>query len=233
MGTAAIILSAGSGHRMELNYNKQFLEIFGKPLLYYTIKAFSDEDEVDQIIIVAKEEEVHQINENIIHKYNFNKVSKVVVGGKRRQDSVFNGLKSLENTDIVLIHDGARAFVGPKTIKDGIFYAKKYGAATPGVIPKDTINIRDENGFLEGTLNREKLFLVQTPQCFKFSEILKAHSILSLSDETVTDDTYVFNKYIGKVYLYFGEYDNIKVTTKEDISIATKIIENRSLTQRA
>ena len=115
----------------------------------------------------------------IVEKYKINKVLKIVVGGKERQDSVYNGLKAIDDCEIVLIHDGARPFVTFEIIENGIRYAKLYGACTCGVIPKDTMKIKDEEGFSAGTPDRNKLFSVQTPQCFKYSLIFNCHEKLS------------------------------------------------------
>ena len=151
----AIIAAAGSGSRMGLNVNKQFIKVKDKPLLYYTLNAFYRNPFVDNIIITAKEDEIDFIKKEIVCKYKFSKVSAIIAGGKERQDSVFNALKSLNNFEIVLIHDGARPFVSQEIIENGIKNAIKFGAAACGVTPKDTIKLRGSNGFSSGTLNRK------------------------------------------------------------------------------
>lgn len=223
----AIVLAAGRGKRIGANINKQFLKIKDKPLLYYSLNTFSNSNFIDGIIIVCAENEVEYCKKEIVEKYKIDKVSKVVAGGKERQDSVYNGLKAIKDCEIVLIHDGARPFVTSEIIENGIKYAKLYGASTCGVTPKDTIKIKDEEGFSNGTPNRNKLFLVQTPQCFKYSLISNCHEKLSNDCISVTDDTTVVEYYNHKVYLYEGSYDNIKITTPEDLDIAEKIVEKR------
>lgn len=222
---SAIILAGGKGKRMNSSISKQFIEIKGKPIIYYTIKKFNDNKKIDNIVIVLSQEEIEYFKENILKKYDL-KVDKIVIGGAERQDSVYNGLKSLENTetDIVLIHDGARPFISDRIIDDGIKYALMYGACAPGVMPKDTIKIKEKNNFSIDTPNRETLVAIQTPQVFKFKEVLDCHERVKMDKVLVTDDTMVVERYGNKVYLYDGEYTNIKVTTPEDLILGEKLI---------
>lgn len=219
----AIILAAGKGLRMKAGINKQFICIEEKPILYYTLNAFARNEFIDEIILVAARDEIDYCKNMIVDKYNIPKVTKVIEGGEERYNSVYNGLISLENCDIVLIHDGARPFVSNKIINEGINFSKIYGAAACGVIPKDTIKIRDNEGMSKSSLERKKLFCVQTPQCFKYSLILEAHKKLA-NRETVTDDTTVVESFGSKVYLYEGDYFNIKITTPEDLILAKSIL---------
>lgn len=223
----AIILAAGKGRRMGAEINKQFLEINNKPILYYTLDVFSKCESIDEIILVASKNEIKYCIEEVIKKYDIKKVSKVVSGGNERQNSVLNGLRAIENCEIVLIHDGARPFVNKGIIDKGIKYAETYGASACGVIPKDTIKIRNAQKFSDGTLNRDDLFIVQTPQCFKYKTILDFHEKVNDQDIKVTDDTMVVEQFGESVYLYDGSYDNIKITTSEDIIIAEKILSLR------
>jgi len=221
----AIILAAGMGKRMGGSINKQFLNIKGYPILYYTLKAFSQSNCIDEIIVVAAEAEVDYCKEKIVKKYRFSKVVSVVSGGKERQHSVLNGLKAVLNCEIVIIHDGARPFVNETIIRNAIIYANLYGATACGVQPKDTIKIKDSSGFSIKTPKREMLFCVQTPQAFKYNLIFDCHKKINCQGIKVTDDTMVVEQYGNKVYLYEGSYDNIKVTTPEDLDIATQILE--------
>ncbi|MBS6183588.1 MAG: 2-C-methyl-D-erythritol 4-phosphate cytidylyltransferase [Clostridium celatum] len=222
---SAIILAGGKGKRMNSSISKQFIEIKGKPIIYYTIKKFNENKKIDNIVVVLSKEEIEYFKENILKKYDL-KVDKIVIGGAERQDSVYNGLKSLENsgTDIVLIHDGARPFISDRIIDDGIEYAAIYGACAPGVMPKDTIKIKGKSNFSIDTPNRETLVAIQTPQVFKFREILECHKKVKIDKVVVTDDTMVVERYGNKVYLYDGEYTNIKVTTPEDLILGEKLI---------
>ncbi len=223
----AIILAAGQGKRMGANINKQFLTLLGKPVLYHTIKAFSDNENIDNIIVLCAESDMEYCKKYIIEKYDLKKVKALVKGGKERQDSVYNGLKAIESCDIVLIHDGARPFVTEEIINNGIKNAKKYGACTCGVKSKDTIKIKDKEGFAKETLNREDTFIVQTPQCFKYDIILNCHEELKKTNFEVTDDAMIVEKFNKKVYLYEGSYLNIKLTTPEDMIIGENILKNK------
>ena len=222
---SAIILAGGKGKRMGSAISKQFIDIKGKPIIYYTLKKFSENKKIDNIIVVLPEDEVKYFKENILKKYEL-RINKIVIGGKERQDSVYNALKSLKNssTDIVLIHDGARPFISERIINEGIKFAEIYGAAAPGVMPKDTIKVKNEKNFSVDTPNRANLVSIQTPQVFKFDEILECHEKIRYNGEKVTDDTMVVEKYGYSLYLYDGEYTNIKVTTPEDLILAERLI---------
>jgi len=224
--TCAIIVAAGKGKRMGSPINKQYLNIKGKPLLFYTLKAFSKCNLVDEIIVVINENEINYCKTEIIEKYKINKISQIVKGGLERQHSVLNGLLAAKGCDIVLIHDGARPFVNYSIIDEGIKFAKIYGACACGVIPKDTIKIKNHDGFSIDTPDRNFLVKVQTPQCFKYNLILECHKRLLEEGVYVTDDTMVVERYGNKVFLYEGSYNNIKVTTPDDLIIGEKIINN-------
>lgn len=219
----AIILAGGKGKRMNAKISKQYIELNERPILYYTLRKFIESNSIDRIILVLPKDEIDYCKEEILKKYSLN-VDFIVEGGKERQDSVFNALKYVDNDDIVLIHDGARPFVNNNIIENGIKYAKLYGAAAPGVTPKDTIKIKDDNNFSISTPNREKLVSIQTPQVFKANIIKECHKRVKDENISVTDDTMVVEKYNYKVYLYDGDYTNIKITTPEDLILGEKLI---------
>ena len=221
--TSVIILAGGKGKRMGSTVSKQFIEIKGKPILYYTLKKFIDNKNIDEIILVLPKDEIEYCKTEVLNKYSI-KVDKCGEGGTERQDSVYNALKSIENTDIVLIHDGARPIISNRLINDGIKYAKVYGAAAPGVMPKDTIKVKNDENFSISTPDRSTLMAIQTPQVFKYENILKCHEMVKLNKDLVTDDTMVAEKYGYKVYLYDGEYTNIKITTPDDIILAERLV---------
>ena len=223
-----IILAGGRGSRMEARVSKQFIEIKEKPLIYYTIKAFDTCKEIQEIILVLPEDEIEYFKDEVIDKFDL-PIIKIVNGGKERQDSVYNGLKALDNCDIVLIHDGARPFVSKSIIEKGIEYAEKYGACAPGVMPKDTIKVKDSSGLSISTPDRSTLVAVQTPQCFKFNIIFNSHRYIKEKKIIVTDDTMVVEQLGIKVFLYEGDYKNIKVTTPEDLILAERFIEELCL----
>lgn len=234
--TAAIILCAGSGKRMGTDTKKQFMEIDGKPVIYYSIKAF-EESSVNDIVIVTGEEDIEYVKTEIIEKFGFKKIKAVVSGGKERYNSVFNGLKALAENDsdgdmYVLIHDGARPFVDNDIISRAIKAVKDYGAAVVGMPVKDTIKVVDANDFVVDTPNRSTLWQIQTPQCFDFKLAFDAYSKLIDDEEAgrlkgvnITDDAMVVEKYTSKnVKLVKGSYENIKITTPEDLKVAEVFI---------
>lgn len=228
MKTIAIILAGGKGKRMGAPVSKQFIEIDDKPVIYYTIKKFEEVEEINEIILVLPKDEIDYFKNNIQNRFDFN-ISRIIEGGAERQDSVYNALRSVEDADIVLIHDGARAFVTNEIIKNGIRYAKKYGAAAPGVMPKDTIKVKDKDSFSKDTPIRERLVAVQTPQCFNYSLIKECHENVKREKKIVTDDTMVVEQYGHNVYLYEGDYKNIKITTKEDLILAKAFVKEQKL----
>ncbi|GAA0745784.1 2-C-methyl-D-erythritol 4-phosphate cytidylyltransferase [Clostridium oceanicum] len=223
----AVVVAAGKGTRMNLNVSKQFVNINGKPLLYYTLDRFCKNDNIDGIVLVTLEDKIDYCIDKIIKKYNISKIIDVVSGGSSRQESVYKGLKALpKDCETVLIHDAARPFINDKIIDDGIKYSKIHGACTCGVKPKDTIKLKGNKGFSLNTPNRDELFMVQTPQCFNYDLILDCHEKLKVDKFDVTDDTMIVEKYNNPVYLYEGSYSNIKITTPEDLVIAEKILNN-------
>ena len=220
---SAIVLAGGRGKRMNYHKSKQFIEIKGKPVLVYTLEKFIYNKSIDEVILVLPEDEVDYCKKEVLQKYSL-KVDRIVIGGKERQDSVFNALEVMEKANIVLIHDGARPFISEKIIEEGIKYANIYGAAAPGVTPKDTIKIKNEDNISVDTPDRNTLVAVQTPQCFKYDEIYQCHRKIKEENAIVTDDTSVVERYGHKVYLYEGDYTNIKITTPEDLILAERLI---------
>ena len=220
---SAIVLAGGRGKRMNYHKSKQFIEIKGKPVLVYTLEKFIYNKSIDEVILVLPEDEVDYCKKEVLQKYSL-KVDRIVIGGKERQDSVFNALEAMEKANIVLIHDGARPFISEKIIEEGIKYANIYGAAAPGVTPKDTIKVKNEDNISVDTPDRNTLVAVQTPQCFKYDEIYQCHRKIKEENAIVTDDTSVVERYGHKVYLYEGDYTNIKITTPEDLILAERRI---------
>jgi 2-C-methyl-D-erythritol 4-phosphate cytidylyltransferase len=225
----AVIVAAGKGSRMGAEINKQFLNIKDKPILYYTLKAFDCCSSIDEIILVTAKSEMEYCKSEIVEKYAIKKVSNIVEGGLERQHSVYKGLKACSDCEIVLVHDGARPFVENRIIEEGISFAKKHGACTCGVEPKDTIKVKDEQGFSARTLNRASLFSIQTPQCFNYGLIVDSHSKAFKDNIKVTDDASVAEYCGHRVYLYEGSYNNIKITTPEDLIFGEKILENLAI----
>lgn len=221
MKTTAIVLAAGSGKRMNTNVHKQYLLLKEKPVLYYSLKAFED-SQVDEIILVVGAGEIDYCKKDIVEKYGFQKIRAIVEGGKERYHSVYEGLKAADKTDYVLIHDGARPFVTQAIIERTIKAVCEYQACVVGMPVKDTIKIVDSNAYAQETPNRSNVWLVQTPQAFSYPLIYDAYTRMLVDEDTaITDDAMVVEHMTDyKVKLIEGSYQNIKITTPEDLDIA-------------
>lgn len=231
---AVIVLSAGSGSRMNSEIPKQYMELFGKPVLYYSLRCFEDCPFVKEIIIVASETDIHMVKTDIVDKYGFAKVKNVVAGGKERYNSVFNGLAAITDMDYVMIHDGARPCIDADIldrIKDGVI---RYKACIPAVPSKDTVKISDESGFVKMTPDRKNVWNIQTPQAFEVSGIKNVfYKYMNDTDSSIniTDDAMIWEIYDNRpVKIVMGGYNNIKLTTPEDIVSVENILKN-SLTR--
>jgi 2-C-methyl-D-erythritol 4-phosphate cytidylyltransferase len=222
-----IILSAGKGNRMKAKINKQFLMLQNKPVIAYALEAFEQCDEIDEIIVVVASDELEYFNTNILHKFDFCKVKEVVAGGQERQQSAYNGLKSVsQDSEIILIHDGARPFVSQQTIIDCINEAKICGAASAGMPSKDTIKLVDQNGIVTSTPPRDRVWQTQTPQAFKRALIIEAHEIARHKQITATDDAMLIEMLGYPVKMVTATYENIKITTPEDLSLGEQLIKD-------
>lgn len=223
--TAAVVLAAGRGRRMNSDVQKQYLLINDKPVIYYTLQAFEKSD-VDEVILVTGQDEIGYCRHEIVEKYGFKKVKAIVAGGKERFDSVYQGLLAIPDCSYVLIHDGARPFITPQLIHDNIECVKKEGACVTAVPSKDTVKIADADGFVKETPERASVWIIQTPQTFEYEMVRKAYEMRAEADDnTVTDDAMVVEKYMQqKIKLLTGDYRNIKITTPEDLIIAQAFV---------
>ncbi len=223
----AIVLAAGQGRRMGTRIQKQYLDIAGKPVLYYSLCAFERSKIIDEVILVTGAGQTEYCEKEIVSKYDFKKVKAIVEGGAERYHSVANGLKCIQE-GYVFIHDGARPFVTEDILERAYQEVLQEKACVVGVSVKDTIKVADENGFVEMTPDRSRLWQVQTPQVFETELIQNAYEKLMEQDEiTVTDDAMVVEQMLGnKVKLVKGNYHNIKITTPEDLLMAEKIAKN-------
>lgn len=227
MKCTAIVLAAGQGKRMNSSVQKQFLMLKGKPLLYYSLACFQKSKDIEDIILVTGKECIDFCKQEIIELYGFTKVSKVVAGGKERYDSVYAGLCACEDTDYVFIHDGARPFVTEEIISRAKDAVLEFQACIVGMPSKDTIKIADADQMVKETPNRSTVWNIQTPQAFSYTLIKEAHEIARTQNmEAITDDAMVVETYKNApVRLVEGAYENIKITTPEDILIAEKFLE--------
>lgn len=219
--TAAVVLAAGAGRRMNSAVHKQYMLLAGKPVLYYALKAF-EESMVTDIILVVGAGEVEYCRKEIVEKYAFGKVRRIVEGGRERYHSVYEGLKAAEGADCVLIHDGARPFVTEDMIRRSVECVKGGQSCVVGMPVKDTIKVVGGDGIAEGTPDRSTLWQIQTPQTFSYPLIRAAYEkVIASGDGTVTDDAMVLEKATGQsVRVIEGSYRNLKITTPEDLLVA-------------
>ena len=219
-----VIVAAGTGSRMNMGINKQFIKLEGKEIIAYTIEKFYKNSNIEDIVVVVKEDESEFFKKEILDKYNFKNV-KIAYGGKERQDSVYNGLKLLdEKCDVVLIHDGARPFVSDKIIDKSIEEAKEHKAIVVGVPVKDTIKVIDNDKNIVDTPNRSVLWAVQTPQTFDYNILIDAYKDAFKNKFYGTDDAMLVERIGYKVKMLEGSYNNIKITTQEDLNIGSQIL---------
>ncbi|MCD8181072.1 MAG: 2-C-methyl-D-erythritol 4-phosphate cytidylyltransferase [Firmicutes bacterium] len=225
MKITAVIVAGGRGTRMGAGKNKVFLKILGEEVICHTLRAFENNNFIDDIIVVTGKNDITECAA-LVKKYKFSKVSTVTEGGETRRESVFNGLMCASG-DIVLIHDGARALVTDSEINNSIEDCKKYGASAAGVKCKDTLKAADAEGFISGTVNRKSTYLIQTPQTFYLDKILDLHKRADRESFNATDDCMIAERYGMKVKISAGSYDNIKLTTPEDMIIGERILKRR------
>lgn len=233
--TAAVILAAGSGTRMGSNIRKQYMQLAGKPVLFYSLKAF-EESKADEIVLVVSANDVDYCRSEIVEKFGFQKVRHIVEGGKERYHSVARGLESVSDCDYVLIHDGARPLVTAQIIERAILCVRQYKACVAGMPVKDTIKLADREGNIASTPERSLTWLVQTPQAFSCALIREAYESMIRREQelieagiVITDDAMVVETLTGhKVRLIEGSYENIKITTPEDIFLAEALLRRRT-----
>lgn len=230
---AAIIPAAGVGKRMNANVNKVWLNLKGKSIIEHTLQVFLDSGLFDPIVVVVNEDEINEFKEFLSDKMPGAKVS-ITKGGKERQNSVFNGLHYLSSlndgewnnnsANLVLIHDAARALVSIRLIKDVVESGKKYQAVSLGIPVKDTIKEVDADGFVTNTPERTRLWAIQTPQIFNYQLLYQCHQKVSGIERNFSDDCGII-EYCGfPVKIIPGSYENLKITTPEDLIVAEAIM---------
>lgn len=221
----AIVLAAGQGKRMGTAVQKQYLELAGKPVLYYSLQVFQTSPLIDEIILVVGEGQQVYCEREIVSKYQISKVKSIVQGGAERYISVWNGLREVSE-GYVFIHDGARPFIEEEMLMRAYKGVQEYQACVVGMPVKDTIKISDKEGLVADTPERSRLWMVQTPQVFETALVKEAYEELMQRAETnVTDDAMVVERMLGsKVKLVEGSYRNIKITTPEDLQVANLFV---------
>lgn len=229
MSNTAVILAAGLGKRMQAGHNKQFIEICGQSVLTHTLTVFAQIPEIAKIVLVVRAGE-EETCRNMIPEIAENKTV-LAIGGKERQDSVHNGIRAITwECEYILIHDGARPLVTEEVIRRTLLAAQNSGAAICAVPVKDTIKQADSDGNVLATIPRESLWAVQTPQVFRADLIRRAYENAYVHNHYGTDDASLV-EYLGeKIKIVTGDYENIKITTPEDIPTAEQILQKRQQT---
>lgn len=228
MDCTVIIPAAGKGTRMGMGKRKQYILLNGIPVLARTIEPFQQCSLIKEIIVITSKDEIEYCKDEIIEKYNYSKVSAIVQGGDHRQDSVYNGIQAISsNTNIVLVHDGARPLIEECEIVKSIEAAVRYGGACVGVKVKDTIKEADKENLIINTPNREKLWMIQTPQTFQHKIIREAYEKAKREKFYGTDEAMLVEKYkLSQIKIIEGSYQNIKITTKEDLIMAESVLQD-------
>ena len=220
-----VVLAAGQGKRMQAGKNKQFIELEDIPVIIRTLMVFEHDEFCAGITLVINQKEL-AIVEQLLFKYAIKKVTSIVFGGQERQQSVYNGIQVLKDAEIVLVHDGARPFVKNKLIKNLVAAASKSGAAIAAVPVKDTIKKATSSLTVEETVERSSLWAVQTPQAFRVALLLKAHDKAIAENYFGTDDASLVERLGLCVVIVEGDYQNIKLTTPEDLLFAQAILKS-------
>lgn len=224
----ALIPAAGMGKRMGKSVAKQFLPLGDIPLLAHTLLIFQRMAEVDDIIPILSAEDMESCLSGVIERFHITKVKTLVAGGRERQDSVYNGIQKLDpDTAVVLVHDGVRPFVTPRMIKECIDLAGKGECVSVGVPVKDTVKEVDDGGTVRRTLDRSKLWAIQTPQAFPAAVLKDVYEQAYQRKFFGTDDASLAEKAGRTVRVIMGSYENIKITTPEDLLVAGEILKSR------
>lgn len=226
----AVILAGGRGSRMHSDIQKQYMLLNGRPLISYALEVF-ERSCADDLVLVTGAGEAEFVQKEILPPLSLTKLRRIVTGGKERYHSVYEGLKALQDCDYVLIHDGARPLVTEAIISRAVQAAVRDDACVVGMPVKDTIKVADAGGFAESTPDRSRLWQVQTPQAFSYHLVRGAYDRL-MADEAlqtgITDDAMVVEHLSGtKVRLVEGSYENLKVTTPEDLVLAETLLKKR------
>jgi len=236
MKTVVLVPAAGMGRRMGASINKQYLDLAGRPILAHTLELFQKHPAIDSIYPILPEDEISYCQNHIVDRYEFSKVHRIVAGGAERQDSVFNGLRALKDDGeadeetVVLIHDGVRPLFDAELIPPLIETTRRRGSCVVGIPVKDTIKQVDA-GVISATPDRQRLWQAQTPQVFRFGLIMRANQVAERDGFRGTDDASLVERLGEAVMMLEGNDRNLKVTTPEDLLIATALFNQQEMTQ--
>ena len=223
---SSIIVAAGTGSRMKAGINKQYLYLNGKPVLAHTLTAFNRCQLIDEIILVISKDDKEICINEVLKPYQINKIKVLVKGGSSRQESMYNGLKKVNpKSKVVITHDGARPLVHQDTLIKCIKETLEHNATIVAVPVKETIKIVDDDLTVGGTPKRSKLWNVQTPQTFEYNLLKEAHERAIEDNFVGTDDAMLVERLNYPIKVIKGYYDNMKITTPEDLIIAESIIQ--------
>ncbi len=227
MKTAAILLAGGVGKRVGEDIPKQFLSILDKPIIFYSLEVFDRCSEIDSIYLVLPDEKINYFKEELLPKFPISKLRKIVSGGETRQNSTFNGFQAIpKEVEIVVIHDVARPFVRNEMIRKSIFVAREVGSAIVASPATDTIKEVDENCRVQKTLDRKKLFQVQTPQTFRYSLLEKAFEASFSDNFQATDEAGLIERIGEPIQVIESDSTNLKITTPSDLVLAESLLKN-------
>lgn len=228
MFVSAIIPAAGVGRRFGSKTNKQFLQLNGKPMLYYSVKAFETSPLISEIILVVPEPWISSVEHEIVQQYHFSKIKQIIPGGKERFYSVSNGLAAVSTeAEIVAVHDGVRPFVSQTLIASCIHACQSHPAIVPAVPVRDTIK-SVKNGLINQTMDRSLLWAVQTPQVFQYEILRDAYQNMEVTQSPITDDAMLVERLGVSIKIVHGDYNNIKITSPEDFSWAEYFLKIKS-----
>ncbi len=231
MNLSLIVASAGEGSRMKMNKRKQNIPIYNKPLLWHTLNSFlNNKIKFSNIYIMVNKKDIDYTRNQIIPNLYFDKDININVlpGGNSRVETIKNGVNNLSKlTDYVLIHDGARPFIDEDLLNRLITALKNYNAVIPAVSVKDTIKVKNNNSLVDNTLDRDSLVAVQTPQAFSYKIIREAYKNIDQIEGKIYDDSLLVERLGEPVKIVVGDYDNFKITTKEDLEKAEYLIKRR------
>jgi len=225
---SAIIVAAGKGIRMNYSVRKQYLLLAGRPVLGHTLEIFIRCDEIEEIILVVPEEDFDFCKRKILLPLKPHKRVNLVSGGQERQESVYNGLMAAgDKESVVVIHDGVRPFVYSEQVSECIKGAKEFGACIVGIPVYETLKHVNHSGYTDKTIERDAIWLAQTPQAFQYSLIKKAHETARQKGYTCTDDAQLVERMGKEVKIISGSRYNIKITNREDLELARAILRAR------
>ncbi|HJV32130.1 MAG TPA: 2-C-methyl-D-erythritol 4-phosphate cytidylyltransferase [Bacillales bacterium] len=222
-----IIPAAGQGKRMGVGKNKLLIDLNGIPMFIHTLRVFESDEECEGVVLAIHPQDVVEFKA-LLEKYKITKVKNIVSGGQERQHSIYNGLKTVNGNGVILVHDAARPFVKKEHIHRLMETAEKYGAAILGVPAKDTMK-KVSDGMVLETVERSSLWAVQTPQAFRMSILLEANEAAEKDKFIGTDDASLVERLSIPIKMVEGDYDNIKLTTKEDLFFAEAILKKRNI----